>query len=159
MPVITLYTAIHADIETVFDLARCIDVHTQSTSKTNEKAIAGRTSGLIGLHETVTWRAKHLGVYQKLTSKITAFERPTYFVDEMQRGAFKSIKHQHSFRMDKGITTMKDVFAFESPLGILGHLANTLLLKGYMARFLEERNLMIKTLAESGEGKKYLNRV
>ena len=37
-------------------------------------AVGGRTSGLIGLGEEVTWRARHFGVTQHLTSKITAFD-------------------------------------------------------------------------------------
>lgn len=55
MPVITLDTYIQASREVVFDLSRDIDLHQISTRHTNEKAIAGKTSGLIGLGETVTW--------------------------------------------------------------------------------------------------------
>jgi hypothetical protein len=45
MPVITLTTEIAASIDVVFDLSRSIDLHVESTSQTNEKAIAGRISG------------------------------------------------------------------------------------------------------------------
>ena len=57
MAEIYLKTYINADIRKVFDLSRNIDFHQQSTIKTNEKAIAGKTGGLIELGETVT---KHL---------------------------------------------------------------------------------------------------
>ena len=67
--------------ERVFDLSRSIDLHVQSTGNTGEKAIAGCTSGLIELGESVTWEATHFGIRQRLTSKITAFERPRFFVD------------------------------------------------------------------------------
>jgi len=43
------------DINVVFDLIRNIDFHKISTKKSNEEAIAGKTSGLIALNETVTW--------------------------------------------------------------------------------------------------------
>ena len=66
MPKINLTTTIDAPIERVFDLARSIDLHKLSTKKTNEEAVNGKTSGLIELGETVTWRAKHFNVYQKL---------------------------------------------------------------------------------------------
>ena len=89
MPVIKLSTIIKADIQIVFDLSRSIDLHKISTDKTNEEAIAGVTNGLIGLDETVTWRAKHLGVTQTLQSKITSFKPPYYFVDEMLKGLSK----------------------------------------------------------------------
>ena len=80
-------TAINAPPEVCFDLARDIDFHTRSLSHTGERAIAGRTTGLIDLGESVTWEARHLGIRQQLTSKVTAFDRPTYFRDEMTRGA------------------------------------------------------------------------
>lgn len=93
MPKIELQTEIKAERKIVFDLSRSIDLHQLSTAKTDEKAIAGKTSGLIDLGESVTWRAKHFGIYQNLTSKITEFESPNFFVDEMLKGAFKSFKH------------------------------------------------------------------
>lgn len=89
MPTIKIETLIEAPIERVFDLARSIDLHRFSTKHTNEQAIAGRTSGLIGPGETVTWRAKHLGIYQKLAVE---FNRPLSFTDRMLRGTFASME-------------------------------------------------------------------
>jgi ligand-binding SRPBCC domain-containing protein len=149
MSIIYLNTVINADIHYVFDLARNIDLHQQSTSKSHEKAIAGRTSGLIEENETVTWRAKHLGVYQKLTTKIVSMEKPVQFTDVMQKGAFKSMRHRHIFKSVNGKTLMTDIFEFESPLGIIGKLLNAFFLRGYMKKFLIERNEMIKMIAES----------
>lgn len=146
---IYLETYINADIQTVFDLARNIDLHQKSTSKTNEKAIAGRISGLIEENEAVTWRAKHLGVYQTLTTKIISMEKPYQFTDEMQKGAFKSLHHQHTFKKVEGKTLMIDIFDFESPLGIIGKAFNRTFLKNYMKKFLLERNKLIKATAES----------
>jgi ligand-binding SRPBCC domain-containing protein len=66
----------------------------------------------------------------------------------MVDGAFKSIRHEHHFTMVDNHTVMKDVFVFESPLGILGRLTNFLFLKKYMTKLLEERNRVIKEAAE-----------
>lgn len=148
MSVIYLETWIDADIQTVFDLARDIDLHQESTSKTHEKAIAGRTSGLIEEGETVTWSAKHLGIYQTLTTKIVSMQKPGQFTDEMQKGAFKSLKHQHIFKTVNHKTLMTDIFEFESPLGIIGKIFNKIFLKNYLRNFLLERNQLIKTKAE-----------
>lgn len=149
MPVIKLHTNINAHIERCFDLARSIDLHKQSTPGTQEEAIAGVTSGLIGLNETVTWRAKHFGITQTLSSKITAFEYPFHFRDEMIQGVFKSIKHDHFFSEEPdGSTSMIDHFEFECPLGILGYLANELFLKKYLTVLLKKRNAIIKAEAE-----------
>ncbi|MDB4292054.1 SRPBCC family protein [Maribacter sp.] len=151
MPEIYLQTQIQADIKIVFDLARSIDLHKISTAHTKEEAIGGKTSGLISLHETVTWRAKHFGVWQKLTSKITGFESPNYFADEMEQGTFKRFKHEHFFTEKDGLTLMKDIFDYDAPLGILGKLADVMFLEKYMRELLEKRNETIKNYAESNK--------
>ncbi|MCJ8155314.1 SRPBCC family protein [Chryseobacterium sp. SSA4.19] len=125
-----------------------IDLHQKSTAKTHEKAIAGKISGLIGLHETVTWRARHLGFYQNLTTKIIHMHRPYDFTDIMIQGIFKYIKHQHIFRKIKNYTVMIDIFEFESPGGIIGKFFNLIFLKNYMKNLLEERNEIMKKAAE-----------
>ncbi|SFH24200.1 SRPBCC family protein [Pedobacter insulae] len=149
MPKIELVTAIESTIDVCFDLARSIDLHKISTAKTNEEAIAGVTSGLIGLNEVVTWQATHFGIKQKLTSKITAFERPYYFVDEQLNGAFKSIYHEHKFEQVSGKVMMHDIFEFESPYGVFGQLFNRLVLTNYLRKLLIERNSIIKEFAET----------
>ncbi|MFK7757747.1 MAG: cell division protein [Flavobacteriales bacterium] len=148
MPVIDLLTEISAPIQLVFNLSRNLDMHQRSMSHTNEKAIAGKTSGLIELGETVTWQARHLGITQKLTIEITEMEAPFFFVDEQVEGAFKSFRHEHYFKEDKGITVMTDKFHFTSPLGPLGKLADVLFLKKYMTNLLQTRNVALKREAE-----------
>jgi ligand-binding SRPBCC domain-containing protein len=111
---------------------------------------------LIELNETVTWRAKHFGIYQKLTVKITEFNSPNYFNDVMLKGAFKSMKHTHFFEKKGNQTLMRDEFEFEAPLGLLGRIAENLFLKTYLRQFLEERNKLIKSVAESDEWRNFL---
>jgi ligand-binding SRPBCC domain-containing protein len=147
---------IKAPIERCFDLSRSIDLHTISTEHTGERAIAGRTSGLIGLGETVTWSAVHFGIRQELESKITHYEYPTFFVDEMLRGAFRSIYHEHHFKGMGEETLMTDIFKFESPLSVLGHIANGLILTSYLRRLLEKRNVTIRQYAETEMWRKVL---
>jgi ligand-binding SRPBCC domain-containing protein len=149
MPTIHTELKINAPISRVFDLSRSIDLHVISTHQTKEQAVGGKISGLISLNETVTWRTKHFGIYQNLTSKITEFDRPNSFTDEMIQGAFKHFKHNHSFTEHEGITTMTDTFEYSSPLGWLGILADFLFLKRYMTDLLKRRNDVIKLYAES----------
>jgi ligand-binding SRPBCC domain-containing protein len=127
-----------------------------TTSDTEEKAVAGTISGLIGLGETVTWEARHFGIKQRLTSKITRFERPGLFTDEMMEGAFKMIRHDHIFKEEKGITCMTDHFIFESPYGIAGTFFNFLILKRYLKKLLINRNCLIKEYAESEKWRQIL---
>ncbi|MBC7913322.1 MAG: SRPBCC family protein [Pyrinomonadaceae bacterium] len=144
-----LYTKIYATPEACFDLARSIDLHLDTMKHTGETAIAGVTSGLIGLNETVTWKARHFGVVMTLTSKITECSSPEIFADEMVAGPFKMMKHRHVFEQKDGYTLMTDKFEYESPLGILGKLADALFLRKYMQHLIEHRNLVIKQKAES----------
>lgn len=148
MTTINLSTKIKASIQIVFDASRNIDIHQLSASKSNEKAIAGVTSGLINLNETVTWRGKHFGLYLTHKSRITAMTFYSYFIDEMEEGKFKSFKHQHFFEEINGITTMTDKLQYETPFGIFGKLFDYLFLKKHLKVFLLERNKILKAVAE-----------
>ena len=94
MPKIHLTTEINSTIEICFDLSRSIDLHAHSLEHTKEKAIAGRKSGLIEDGEFVTWQAKHFGITQYLTSKISNYNRPFIFRDEQTKGIFNYFKHK-----------------------------------------------------------------
>ena len=156
MPIIKIEMKIDAPIQRVFDLARSIDLHTESMSNSKEKAVAGKTKGLINKDETVTWEAIHFGIKQKLTSKITIFERPHRFRDSMVKGTFERFDHDHFFETKNSQTIMKDVFDYDSPLGFLGNIADALFLENYMTELLESRNALIKTVAESDDWRKYI---
>jgi ligand-binding SRPBCC domain-containing protein len=156
MQAIELVTQIRAPQERCFDLARSVDIHITSTARTGERAIEGVTHGLLGLHQEVTWQATHFGVKQRFTSKITAFDRPRYFQDTMQRGAFSQFVHDHEFVVDDHSTAMIDRLRFASPLGALGSMVDRLVLRRYLERFLRERNVVLKDIAESENWRRYL---
>ena len=153
---IELSTFVAAPPERVFDLSRSIDLHLASSARTGERAVAGRASGLLQVGETVTWRARHLGVWQHLTTRLSAADRPRWFRDEMVRGAFRSFVHDHWFDAADGGTLMRETFAFAAPLGPLGWIAERVLLRRYMTRFLVERNEEIRRAAEGEEWRRYL---
>ena len=156
MPRIELVTRIAAPRERVFDLARSIDLHAQGQARHRERAIAGVTSGLIGMGESVTWEARHFGITQELTSRIVAFDRPRSFRDSMVSGAFARLDHDHLFEPDGQGTRMIDVFDFTSPLGPLGKVIDVLVLARYMRRLVQERALSIQRAAESDDWKALL---
>jgi ligand-binding SRPBCC domain-containing protein len=158
MPTIHLTTFVAAPAQRVFDLARSIDLHRKSMAESGEEAIAGTTSGLIGLNETVTWKAKHLRRVRILKSKITAMNPPLSFTDEMVQGDFKSLRHEHHFKKIDNGTLLIDIFIYESPYGGLGRLADRLFLTRYMKNLLETRNKTIKEYAESEKWKFILDK-
>lgn len=149
---LVLSTTIEAPIERCFDLARSIDLHLLGAEKTGERAVGGITSGLIGMDEFVRWEARHLGVSQNLASRITAYNRPLYFQDTMVEGAFRFMKHDHYFKASSpNSTEMTDTFVFAAPLGLLGVMVEKVVLKPYMLKFLEQRNRVLKRVAESDQ--------
>ena len=156
MPIITIETKINAPVERVFDLARCIDLHEATMTEHKEKAVAGVMKGLINLNETVTWEAVHFGVRQKLTSKITIYDRPRHFRDSLVSGAFRRFDHDHFFEESGGVTLMRDVFDYDSPYSIVGAFADWIFLESYMRKLLENRNTLIKRIAESDDWKRFL---
>ena len=152
-------TMVRAPIERCFDLSRSGEAHVYANVHWGETAVAtgGRTSGLVGLGERVTWQARHFGVRQRLTSEITAFRYPEYFQVTMIRGAFRSMMDDHIFREDSpGVTEMRDVLRLAAPLGILGRIVEIAVLRRYIQALLRERNRVIKQLAESEAWREFL---
>lgn len=149
VPRIELSLQVAAPPSLCFDLARSVDAHVRSTTSTSERAVGGRTTGLLELGDQVTWRARHLGVWQHLTSRITIFDRPRHFRDSMVRGAFARVDHDHYFNPVGDGTLMVDVFDYRAPFGLLGWLAERLFLSAYMRRFLLTRMHELKAIAES----------
>lgn len=148
MPAFTMETKIRAPIERCFDMARSVDLHTRS-SYVPERAIAGKTTGLLELGDEVTWEARHFWKLQRLTARIIAMEYPRNFTAEMVKGAFASHTHDFAFREgDDGTTVMHEVFQFQSPYGFAGHIVDALVVKGYLRRFMRRRNAYLKEQAE-----------
>lgn len=158
MPTIHLTTFVAAPADRVFDLSRSIELHRKSMAHTGEEAIGGTTSGLIGLDETVTWKARHIMRKRVMKSKITAMVRPFSFTDEMVSGDFKRFKHEHHFKSIENGTLLIDLLDFEAPYGNLGKVANQLFLTNYLKKLLEQRNQMIKEYAESEKWRFVLDR-
>ena len=156
MTKIHITTFIAAPIERVFNLCRSINLHKISAAGTKEDAIAGITSGLINLDETVTWQARHLFKTRRHTSKITAMQTPVNFTDEMVTGDFKSFCHEHYFKAVDNGTIMIDILIFESPYGVVGKIFNKIYLKKYLQHFLQKRNAVIKNYAETEKWKTML---
>jgi ligand-binding SRPBCC domain-containing protein len=152
---IHLETDVAAPIERVFDLARDIDFHQRSMADTNERAVGGRTNGRIGAGETVTWRARHLGRMWSLTSRITAFDPPRRFVDEQTSGPFAWFRHEHRFETTPDGTRMIDDWEHAAPFGLLGRIADRLVLRRLLERLLTHRNTALAreaVLAERPRG-------
>jgi ligand-binding SRPBCC domain-containing protein len=132
--------------ERLFDLARSIDAHVDSQRSSGERAVAGVTSGLIGLGDQVTWRARHFGVPLTMTSRVTSLHFPESFTDEQVRGPFKSFRHVHEFEATHDGSTMTDRVEFTAPFGALGRIAEGQVLRRYLERLIAVRGLYLAGL-------------
>lgn len=94
---------------------------------------------------------------QHLSSRITAFDRPRHFRDEMTRGVFARLAHDHYFEPTASGTIMRDVLDYASPLGPLGRVVDAIYLAAYLDRFLTNRARALKQLAESGQARALVN--
>ena len=126
--------------EAAFDLSLDADVHRNSMAASRETAIAGVTRGRMVLDDEVTWRAWHFGIPWWMTSRIAELERPHRFVDEQVRGPFAKFRHEHVFEPTPTGSRMIDRIEFAAPFGLLGLLAERLILAGYLKRLIQRRN-------------------
>jgi ligand-binding SRPBCC domain-containing protein len=115
---------------------------------TRERAVAGKTTGLAEAGDTVTWRARHFGVWWSLTSRITVVEAPARFEDVQEGGPFAWFRHEHRFERVGDATRMSDHWEHRSPFGPLGRLVDFLVLGRYMRSQLVTRNKALKNEAE-----------
>jgi ligand-binding SRPBCC domain-containing protein len=125
--------------ERLFDLARSIDLHLDSQRKSGERAVGGVTTGLIGKGQEVTWRARHFGIRLTMTSRITQFDFPRSFTDEQVRGPFRWFRHVHEFQATSAGSMMTDLVEFTAPFGLLGWVAERVVLAPYLERLIRDR--------------------
>jgi ligand-binding SRPBCC domain-containing protein len=120
-----------------------------SMSFSEERAVAGKKTGLIGLGESVTWEARHFGRRWTIRSSIVEYERPYRFVDIGVGGPFTRFRHEHLYEDLESDTLMTDVLSFKLRASYLGRLSDPLIGRPYLLRLLRIRNRFIKTIAEN----------
>ncbi len=152
MTTIVVETRIAAPIEICFDLARDVEAHIKTSSSTGERAVGGKTTGLLDLNDVVTFEAVHFGIRQQLTSRIVEFDRPRRFVDELVKGAFSSLRHVHEFAVHGDAVVMRDTLTWRSPLGPLGVIADKLFVESHMRSFMVQKQSELKAYAERSSG-------
>jgi ligand-binding SRPBCC domain-containing protein len=150
VPAFEVSTVIAAPIQACFELSLSVDAHQASMAGSGERVVAGVTSGVMRLGETVTWQARHFGVPFRMTSRISAHEAPTWFVDEQVSGPFARWWHEHLFESAGPATThMVDRVEFTSPLGPIGRLADRCGLEKYLRDLIHQRNAWLTATLET----------
>ncbi len=150
VPRFQVTTIIAAPPPACFRLSLSIDAHLASMAGADEAAVDRTTNDGMELGDTVTWRARHFGIWFRMTSEITAYQFPTHFVDEQVNGPFGYWRHEHWFeQMPTGRTRMVDIVNFRSPAGLVGALVDRAVLLRYLRRLIEQRNAWLKQSLES----------
>ena len=153
MATVTVVSLIEAGPATVFDLELDVDVHAGSLPGSRETATTSTGHRRLALGDEVTFQARHLGGRRRMTSRITAYDRPRHFADEQTRGPFRAMRHDHYFEdLGDGRTRMTDRMTISAPLGPVGAVVTRVLLAPYLRRLLTRRAAHIKRLAERGAG-------
>lgn len=138
--------------DVAFHTSLDVTFHTDSMAESGEQVVGGITSGVMGLGDTVTWRARHFGLWWEMSTIVSAYEPPRYFVDEQVKGPFKSYRHEHYFVDEVGGTCMRDIVEFAAPFGPLGLVAERLVLRRYMTALIDLRNANLhQYLANTGD--------
>ena len=85
------------------------------------------------------------GIKTNWVTEITQLKENSYFVDEQRVGPYKIWHHQHMIQPTEKGTLMTDIVSYQPPLGILGSVANTFIIKaklneifGYRTKALKE---------------------
>ncbi|WP_374929492.1 cyclase [Kytococcus sedentarius] len=136
-----LVTASRHRPQDLFDLSLDVGTHVDSMRGSREQAVGGVTQGRLGPGDTVTWRGRHLGVYFRMTVRVTVFDRPHRFVDEQVSGPFRMFRHEHLYEAANGGTRMVDRITLASPVG--GRLVERGLLVPHLRRIVAQRNAVL----------------
>lgn len=69
------------------------------------------------------------GIPTKWVTEITHVLNKSYFVDEQRVGPYKLWHHQHIILPQNDGVLMKDIVSYQPPLGVLGRIANALVIR------------------------------
>lgn len=83
------------------------------------------------------------GIKTTWVTEITHLRDKVYFVDEQRVGPYKMWHHQHFLRETDQGTLMTDIVSYKPPMGVLGSLANTLVIKKKLREIFEYRKIAV----------------
>ncbi len=80
-----------------------------------------------------------LGIKMQWVTEITQVREKEYFVDEQRLGPYSMWHHEHHIEAIEGGVCMRDIISYIPPLGQLGALANTLMIKKQLREIFDFR--------------------
>ena len=99
-------------------------------------------------HTTIDYRLKILGVPARWRTVIEHWMSPQHgeamFVDSQHRGPYRAWWHEHHFHAHGDRTVMEDVVYYAPPFGVLGAIANKLVVAAQLRRIFGYRTAAIR---------------
>lgn len=80
-----------------------------------------------------------LGILMDWVTEITQVQDKEYFVDEQRVGPYTIWHHQHRLTPIEDGVLMEDIISYKPPFGILGTIANNILIKGQLKTIFDFR--------------------
>jgi len=87
-----------------------------------------------------------LGIPLYWMTEITHVEDRKFFVDEQRFGPYQLWHHQHHFKETAEGVEMTDIVHYKLPLGILGDIANVLMVKKQLKEIFDYRYQVVEKL-------------
>lgn len=84
-----------------------------------------------------------LGIKTNWVTEITHVEEGKYFVDEQRVGPYKIWHHQHFLESTPKGTLMRDIVSYMPPFGVLGSIANKILIEQKLAEIFDYRSKIL----------------
>jgi ligand-binding SRPBCC domain-containing protein len=87
-----------------------------------------------------------MGIKTTWVTEITQVEENRYFVDEQRVGPYAMWHHQHFIEPSGNGTLMTDIVSYKPPMGILGSIANRLIIRKKLDQIFRFRKSAILSL-------------
>jgi len=93
-----------------------------------------------------------LGIRMRWCTEITHVKDIAYFIDQQRFGPYNMWHHQHHFEEVDGGVMMRDIVNYGVPLGILGQIANTIMVKSQLKEIFDYRIQAVEKRWPSKDG-------
>lgn len=86
------------------------------------------------------------GIKMTWVTEITHVKEKEYFVDEQRIGPYWMWHHEHKIEPIEGGVLMTDIVSYKPPLGILGSIANAILIKKQLQEIFDYRTIAMEKM-------------
>jgi len=87
-----------------------------------------------------------LGIKMTWVTEITQVKEKEYFVDEQRVGPYSIWHHEHKIEAIEGGVLMTDIVSYKPPFGILGSIANSILIKRQLKEIFDFRAVAMERM-------------